>query len=137
MILHCLLGLSIDIILDLEVRGGYTRDKIMGITHYIENTVCISFAGQYLEIDLDVHNYAYLARRALAGYINRLKTVIFENAFLLQGNREEELPEMMIGGSRVYKMDFLAASSFPAQEIENIRLQCTPDGEPASEYSAV
>ena len=39
---------------------------------------------RYLEIDLDVHSYAYLARKALHAFIPRLATVIFENGFVIQ-----------------------------------------------------
>jgi hypothetical protein len=39
----------------------------------------------YLEIDLDVHNYAFIARKAFHGFIHRLAPVIFENAFVVQG----------------------------------------------------
>ncbi len=43
------------------------------------------FHGQnYMEIDIDVHAYAYLARKAFAGFIPRLTTVVFENAFVIQ-----------------------------------------------------
>ena len=41
----------------------------------------------YLEIDLDVHNYAFIARKAFHGYIHRLAPVVFENAFVVQGAR--------------------------------------------------
>lgn len=41
----------------------------------------------YLEIDVDVHAYAYIARKAFNGYVGRLASVVFENAFVIQGNR--------------------------------------------------
>ena len=44
----------------------------------------------YLEIDLDVHSYAYLARKAFHAFIPRLSTVIFENGFVIQA-REQQL----------------------------------------------
>ncbi len=39
----------------------------------------------YLEIDMDVHNYAYIARKAFHSFIHRLAPVVFENAFVVQG----------------------------------------------------
>jgi hypothetical protein len=39
----------------------------------------------YLEIDMDVHNYAFIARKAFYGFIHRLAPVVFENAFVVQG----------------------------------------------------
>ena len=55
---------------------------------------------------MDVHSYAYLARKAFAGFIPRLATVIFENAFIIQGNTPEELPEMLLACARVSRVDF-------------------------------
>ena len=37
-----------------------------------------------MEIDLDIHAWAYLARKAFSSYIPRLGTVVFENAFVVQ-----------------------------------------------------
>ena len=45
----------------------------------------------YLEIDLDVHSYAYLARKAFHAFIPRLSTVIFENGFVIQERDEQQL----------------------------------------------
>ena len=60
----------------------------------------------YLEVDVDVHSYAYLARRAFASLIPRLCSVVFENAFVVQGNRPEELPELILACARVARVDF-------------------------------
>ena len=89
----------------------------------------------YLEIDLDVHSYAYFARKAFHAFIPRLSTVIFENSFVIQvlelsslfvgaglrcctacgwlsaahaaqGNSMEELPEVILGCARVSRVDF-------------------------------
>ena len=38
----------------------------------------------YLEIDFDVHQYTYLARRAITTYMSRLRPVIWETAFIIQ-----------------------------------------------------
>ncbi len=42
------------------------------------------FGPNYMEIDLDIHAWAYLARKAFSSYIPRLGTVVFENAFVVQ-----------------------------------------------------
>ncbi|KIZ06999.1 hypothetical protein MNEG_0944 [Monoraphidium neglectum] len=63
----------------------------------------------YLEVDMDVHSYAYLARKALNSYHSRLKSVVWENAFVLQGNASEELPEQVLGCGRIYRTDFEGA----------------------------
>jgi len=88
--------------------------------------------GQYLEIDIDVHSYAYIARRAFYGYMPKLAPVIFENAFVLQGNRAEELPEVLLGGVKVYRIDFTKARPFPAQSLEERGNGLDEDGPPHS-----
>eukprot|EP00879_Flechtneria_rotunda_P007526 GHRR01007895.1.p1 GENE.GHRR01007895.1~~GHRR01007895.1.p1 ORF type:complete len:404 (+),score=176.36 GHRR01007895.1:1764-2975(+) len=60
----------------------------------------------YLEVDLDVHSYAFLARKALWSYHQRIATLIWENAFVIQGNSPEELPEQLLGCGRIYRSDF-------------------------------
>jgi len=81
----------------------------------------------YLEIDLDVHSYAYIAKRAFASYMTRLAPVIFENAFVVQGNRAEELPEIVLGAGRVYRVDFTKSSPFPAKSLDEIGNGSNPD----------
>ena len=43
--------------------------------------------ADYFEIDLNIHGYAYVARKAFGAFIPRLPTAVFENAFVIQGNR--------------------------------------------------
>jgi len=45
---------------------------------------------KYFEIDVDIHRYAYIARRAFYGYVPKLKPAIFENAFVVQGRDLDE-----------------------------------------------
>lgn len=66
----------------------------------------------YFEVDVDVHSYAYLARRVFNSVYGRLNTIVFENAFVLQGNRAEELPEQLLGCSRLYRVDFTRMRPF-------------------------
>ena len=62
--------------------------------------------GQYFEIDVDIHNYAYIARRAFYGFVPRLGPAVFENGFVIQGNNENELPEVLLTCARVFRIDF-------------------------------
>ena len=68
----------------------------------------------YLEIDLNVHGYAFLARKALATFMGRLGSVVFENAFVVEGRAAPELPEAVFAAARVHRLDFMAARPFPA-----------------------
>lgn len=47
----------------------------------------VYFGANYMEIDLDIHAWTYLARKAFSSYIPRLGTVVFENAFVVQVRR--------------------------------------------------
>jgi hypothetical protein len=40
--------------------------------------------ANYLEVDLDVHNYAFIARKALWSYHDRLATVVWDMGFVIQ-----------------------------------------------------
>jgi hypothetical protein len=74
----------------------------------------------YLEIDVDVHAWAYVARRALHGFLGRLATVVFENAFVLQGNGADELPEVVLACVRAFRADLSRARPFPARSLEEL-----------------
>jgi len=63
----------------------------------------------YFEVDLDVHKYNFLARRSITNYLQRLSLVVWENAFVVQGNDPDELPEHLLGTSRMYRFDFMHA----------------------------
>lgn len=77
--------------------------------------------SNYFEIDLDVHNYAYLARKAFTGFTSRLDSVIFDNAFIIQGNRPEELPELVLGAARMSYVNFGDVRPFPERPLDSRR----------------
>lgn len=62
--------------------------------------------SNYLEVDLDIHNYAFLARKAITSFQDRLKEVVYDVAYVLQGNAPDELPEQILGCGRIYRTDF-------------------------------
>lgn len=65
------------------------------------------FAGEnYFEVCLDVHKYAYLARKGLHAFRPRIKHLVFDLGLVLQGNQKDELPEVMLGGVRLRGLDF-------------------------------
>lgn len=75
---------------------------------------------KYFEIDVDIHRYAYIARRAFYGYVPKLKPAIFENAFVVQGNDENELPEVLLAAARIYRIDFTKLAPFPVHTLGNV-----------------
>eukprot|EP00798_Chlamydomonas_sp_ICE-L_P006423 gene6423-3049_t len=79
----------------------------------------------YFEIDLDVHQYAYVARTALMSFMNRLNSVIWETAFIIQGNSPDELPEQVLASARMYRTNFTDTRPFSCAEVADQR---QPDG---------
>ncbi|KAG1679104.1 hypothetical protein FOA52_000459 [Chlamydomonas sp. UWO 241] len=72
------------------------------------------YAGpNYFEADLDIHEYTYVARNAFLGFMQRLSSVVFEVAFVVQGNGVDELPEQVLGAGRIYRTDFYDAMPLP------------------------
>jgi len=69
------------------------------------------FVGpNYLEVDMDVHSYAFLARKALNSYHSRLRSVVWENAFVLQVGRSLLL-RFGVGGGRILTTRFAARNT--------------------------
>jgi len=59
----------------------------------------------YFEIDVDVHSWLYVARKALWTLLPRMHEVITEVALLIQGNRPDDLPEHIVAVARVYRVN--------------------------------
>jgi hypothetical protein len=57
-------------------------------------------------MDLDIHSYAFLARKAMHAFVDKLRTVVFEVALVVQGNSPEELPEQVIACGGISRVDF-------------------------------
>ena len=76
----------------------------------------------YLEVDLDLHSYSYLARSALTSFMERLNKAVWEIAFVIQGNGIEELPEQVLACGRMFRVEFSHAKpfhSYDSQEKQN------------------
>eukprot|EP01025_Chloroclados_australasicus_P015769 TRINITY_DN17618_c0_g1_i4.p1 TRINITY_DN17618_c0_g1~~TRINITY_DN17618_c0_g1_i4.p1 ORF type:complete len:491 (-),score=46.31 TRINITY_DN17618_c0_g1_i4:316-1788(-) len=88
----------------------------------------------YFEIDMDVHVYQFIARKAFQGYVGKLGEVVFENAFVVQGNNREELPELLIGCTRVFRVDF--QKSYPLPLIKSQKNSIPDKAQPRSELES-
>jgi hypothetical protein len=67
----------------------------------------------YLEVDLDAHNYAYISRKGMHSYRPDLDKMVMDCAFVIQGNRTEDLPEQVLAATRVHRVHFDGARPGP------------------------
>ncbi|KAG4908098.1 hypothetical protein JHK82_056751 [Glycine max] len=58
----------------------------------------------YLEIDIDVGS-STVARGVASLVLGYLNNLVVEMAFLVQGNTQDELPEVLLGTCRLNHMD--------------------------------
>eukprot|EP00939_MAST-03C_sp_MAST-3C-sp1_P001411 g1411.t1 len=58
----------------------------------------------YLEVDIDVHEFSYLARKGVRSVRSYIKDFDVDLAFLVEGRDSDELPERLLGSVKVSKM---------------------------------
>ena len=103
--------------LDTAGLGAATKKLISSYngTPFLIRTCSVFWrADNYFEVDVDVHRFSYMARLGLSGVRERIKDVVFDFGFVIEGHSDFELPENMLGAVRLSKMDLSLAKPFPA-----------------------
>lgn len=73
--------------------------------------------AEYLEADLDIVSSA-AARNILAVVRSYTQVLTIDLGYVVQGNKEDELPEQMMIATRIHGIDPLTASMLPSLEDE-------------------
>lgn len=63
----------------------------------------------YFEVDVDAHEFNYVARKGLSGVSTHFPNMVVDFGFVLEGQEDHELPEQVLGGVRLCKIDVLRA----------------------------
>lgn len=110
-------------IVNLESAGiGNPAKKLIqtynGTPFLIRTTSTFHYGQSYFEVDVDVHRFSYLARLGLSGVRERIKDVIFDLAFVVEGHTDDELPEQILSSQRLSKLDLSTAKTFPEKYLQ-------------------
>lgn len=99
-----------------DARLGGTAKKLVGkyngTPFMIRDTISYFGGDGYFEVDFDVHRFSYLAKKGLYACLERLSSMVWEFAFVLQGVTDDELPEQMLAGLTLCHIDLSVAAAF-------------------------
>ena len=97
---------------EVAVESGFSRPEKAFMASYDGKPVLTRpqhrfYRGPgYLEVDMDTHNYSYVARKGVYSYGRFLDAFHFDSAFVLQGATPAELPEQVLACTRVYNLAY-------------------------------
>jgi hypothetical protein len=82
------------------------------ITQYNGKPVLIRTTGtvykgeNYIEMDINVHNFGTIARKGMEIMFNNFSKMVIEVGFCIEGRQDSELPEVLIGCVQMDRPDY-------------------------------
>eukprot|EP01001_Neometanema_parovale_P010085 NODE_631_length_2234_cov_76.005211_g601_i0.p1 GENE.NODE_631_length_2234_cov_76.005211_g601_i0~~NODE_631_length_2234_cov_76.005211_g601_i0.p1 ORF type:complete len:643 (-),score=101.77 NODE_631_length_2234_cov_76.005211_g601_i0:304-2133(-) len=64
----------------------------------------IYHGSNYTEVDVDVHTFGFIARKGLNGFLPRIAGMVLDVGFVIEGEDNNELPEVILGCFRANKL---------------------------------
>lgn len=61
--------------------------------------------SNYIEVDVDIHKFAYLARTGCANVVDFVIEMTFSMALVVQGEEDDELPEQTLSSGRIRRLN--------------------------------
>jgi len=65
----------------------------------------IIHADFYTELDIDLHEFSFLARKGITGFLPRLKEMVVNAAILLEAQTDSEMPEQVLACFTLNRVD--------------------------------
>jgi hypothetical protein len=76
----------------------------------IRSTGFVHRADQYIEMDINVHKFHSLPKKALQVMFNRFETMVISMGFCIESREDEEMPETLLGCASINKPNPLGAA---------------------------
>ena len=92
--------------------------------------------GLYFGIDIDISLWGYPAKKGLASMWEDIPKMIFDVGFVIEGRDDHELPEQLVCGLRISKMDFDTVAHDPPPDLIEKHLEQMEKDKAAEEAAA-
>jgi len=91
---------------------GPVIDKFNGKPAIINKVAEIFESGSdmdWFEVDISIFDFPYMAKKTLSALKDRVSEIAVKGGFVFQGEADEELPEILLGGGDICGLDFRLA----------------------------